>query len=138
MTTTPTYTEFHPRWYRRRIPTLWWLRRRSYFIFVLRELSSVFVAWFVIFLILLLKSLGDGGNAYHDFLNFAKNPVVIAVNVIALLFLIFHAFTWFNLAPQAMVVRFRGERVPPLWIAAANYGLWVVVTAVVAWLVLRS
>lgn len=138
MTTTPTYTEFHPRWYRKRMPTLWWLRRRSYFVFVLRELSSVFVAWFVIFLIMLLKALGDGPNAYHQFLNFAKNPVVIAVNVIAVLFLIFHAITWFNLAPQAMVVRMRGERVPPLWIAAANYGLWVVVTAVVAWLVLGS
>ena len=43
------YTEFHPRWYRRRMSVFWWVGRRSYLIFVLRELSSVFVVWSVVF-----------------------------------------------------------------------------------------
>ena len=47
------YTEFHPRWYRRRMSVFWWVGRRSYLIFVLRELTSVFVAWSVVFLLLL-------------------------------------------------------------------------------------
>jgi fumarate reductase subunit C len=33
------------------------------------------------------------------------------MNVVTLAFLLFHAITWFNLAPQAMVVRIRGR--PP-------------------------
>jgi hypothetical protein len=33
---------------------LWWGRRRSYALFVMRELSSVFVAWFVVYLLLLV------------------------------------------------------------------------------------
>ncbi len=37
------YTPFHPRWYRARVSTYWWLKRRSYFVFILRELSSLFV-----------------------------------------------------------------------------------------------
>ena len=52
------------------------------------------------------------------------------------MFVAFHAVTWFNLAPQAMVVRLRGKRVPGVWIAAANYAAWAVVSALVAWLVL--
>jgi fumarate reductase subunit C len=126
------------RWYQKPIPTLWWLRRRSYLIFVLRELSSVFVAWFVVFLLLLIHAVGTGPRSYQQFLDFAKNPVVIAVNVIALLFVVFHAITWFNVAPQAMVVHARGKRVPPRMIAGAHYAAWAVVSAIVIWLVLRG
>src|SRR5262245_45899418 len=46
----PAYTEFPPSWYRPRISTYWWLKRRAYLTFILRELSSVCVAWFVVFL----------------------------------------------------------------------------------------
>ena len=42
--TTPAYTEFHPRWYRPKITTYWWLGRWPYVKFILRELSSVAVA----------------------------------------------------------------------------------------------
>jgi fumarate reductase subunit C len=132
------YTEFHPRWYRKPIGTLWWLRRRSYLVFVLRELSCVFVAWFVLFLLLLVHAVGAGSHDYHRFLNWAANPLVIAVNIVAFLFVMLHAVTWFNLAPKAIVVRARGRRVPSSLVAAANYLAWVVVSAAVAWLVLRS
>ena len=33
------YTEYHPRWLRPHISTYWWLRKRSYFAFILREIS---------------------------------------------------------------------------------------------------
>ena len=35
------------RMYRRPVSTWWWLRKRSYFLFVMRELSSIFIAWLV-------------------------------------------------------------------------------------------
>ncbi len=40
------------RLYRRPVSTWWWTRKRSYFVFVMRELSSIFVAWFVAYLVL--------------------------------------------------------------------------------------
>lgn len=134
---TPTgYTEYHPRWYRTRPGTMWWLRRRSYLVFILRELSSVFVAWFVAFLLLLIHAVGQGNDEYQRFLHWAANPWVIAVNVVALVFVMLHAVTWFNLAPKATVVRLRGKRVPSAWIAGFNYLAWAAVSALVAWLVL--
>jgi fumarate reductase subunit C len=134
----PIYTEFHPRWYRKRIGTLWWLHRRSYLVFALRELSCVFIAWFVIFLLLLVHAIGAGSRDYHRFLDWAANPWVIAVNIVAFLFVVLHAVTWFNLASKAIVVRARGRRVPSSLIAGANYLAWAVVSAVAAWLVLRT
>ena len=129
------YTEFHPRWYRRRMSVFWWVGRRSYLIFVLRELSSVFVVWSVVFLLLLVHAVSQGGKQYQQFLNLSSNPWMLALNVVTLAFLVFHAITWFNLAPQAMVVRLRGERVPRSWIAGAHYAGWALLSALVAWLI---
>ena len=41
------HTPYHPQWHRARPSTYWWLERPAYFAFILREVSSVFVAWFV-------------------------------------------------------------------------------------------
>jgi fumarate reductase subunit C len=130
------YTEFHPRWYRPRMPVFWWVGRRSYLIFVIRELSSVFVAWSVVFLLLLVNALGRGAKEYQQFLHLSRDPWMLALNVITLAFLVFHAITWFNLAPQAIVVRLRGERVPRSWIVSAHFAAWAVLSALVAWLIL--
>ena len=45
----PAYTDYHPRWLRRRVSTYWWLEKWSYFAFVLREGSCLFVGWFVVY-----------------------------------------------------------------------------------------
>ena len=63
--------------YRQPVSTLWWLRKRTYFVFVMRELSSIFIAWFVVFLLLMLFAVGRGEAAYQDFLDWAASPVVV-------------------------------------------------------------
>lgn len=131
------YPELQPRWYRPRISTWWWLKRRSHLMFILRELSSLFVAWFVVFLLLLIRALRGGPEAYREFFEWAERPAVLFLNLAAFLFVVFHAVTWFSLAPQALVVHLRGRRVPGAWIAAAHYGAWVLVSAFLAWLIVR-
>ncbi len=133
--TYPGYTEYHPRWYRPRVSTYWWMSRRTYLLFILRELSSIFVAWFVVFLLLTCRAIGQGEQEYRQFLDWADTPWVVMLNVVALAFVVLHAITWFNLTPKAMVVRVSGRRIPGSWIAASAYGGWVVVSAFVAWLV---
>jgi fumarate reductase subunit C len=134
----PGYTEYHPRWYRPRMSTYWWLRRRTYLLFILRELSSIFVAWFVVLLLLLARAVGQGEQEYQRFLDWAGNPWVVLLNVVALAFVLLHAVTWLNLTPKAMVVRLGSRRVPSSWIAASAYAAWAVASAVVAWLVVGS
>ncbi|WP_129666606.1 fumarate reductase subunit C [Phytoactinopolyspora endophytica] len=113
----------------------WWARKRSYTLFILRELSSVFVAWFVLFTLLTVWSVARGEERYEQFLDFASNPLVVALNVLALAFLLFHTVTWFNLTPKAMPVKVRGRRVPSTVVIAAQWLGFVVVSAFVVWLV---
>jgi fumarate reductase subunit C len=138
MSRTPAYTEYHPRWHRTRVSTYWWMYRWSYLAFILRELSSLFIAWFVVFTLLQIRALSQGAERYQQFQSWAKNPVVLVVNVVSLFFVVFHSITWFNLAPKAMVVRLRGQRVPGPWIAGLNYAAWALVSALVAWIVLKG
>jgi succinate dehydrogenase subunit C len=132
------YTPYHPRWHRQRISTYWWLGRPSYFLFILRELSSLAVAWFVVWLLLLVRAASGGAESYQQFLAWTRHPLVLALNVACFAFVCLHAVTWFNLAPQAIVVHVAGRRVPGWIIAASNYAALVFTTgAVVALLLLR-
>jgi fumarate reductase subunit C len=137
LTRSTEYTEFHPRWYRTRVSTYWWLWKWPYLKFVLRELSSIFVAYFVVFTLAQINCLASGPVSYAEFQERLRNPVILALNVISLFFVLFHVFTWFNLAPHAMVVRLGGKRLPEAMVAGANYAAWIVVSVFVAWLILR-
>lgn len=132
------YTQYHPRWLRPPVSTYWWLKRRSYLAFIARELSSVFVAWFVVYLLRLTRAVAQGSSAYERFLEWSAQPAVLLVNVVTLFFVVFHAVTWFNLAPQAIVAHLRGRRLHGSLITAANYAAWAVTSALVAWLLLRT
>ena len=132
------YTPYHPRWYRRRVSVWWWLESRSYTGFVLRELTSVFVALFAVLLLWQIRALAHGPDAYARVLARLRSPLFVTLNALALAFVLFHSITWFNLAPKAMVVRLKGKRVPDLLVAGANYAAWVVLSAAVAAILLRG
>lgn len=125
------------RLYRPPVSLTWWLRNPSYLLFVLRELSSVFIAWFVVYLLMLVYAVSSGSAAYQEFLDLSANPLVLLLNVIALAFVVLHTVTWFGLAPKALVLRLGALRVPPSLVLAAHYAAWLVVSVVVAWVILR-
>ena len=125
------------RLHQREISTWWWTRKRTYFVFVMRELSSIFIAWFVAFLLVLIACVGRSESAYQNFLDWAASPWVVAVNLVAFAFLVLHVVTWFNLTPQAMDVRIRGQKAPAALIVASQYVGLVAVSAFVIWLVTR-
>jgi fumarate reductase subunit C len=134
----PVYSEYHPRWLRRKPSTYWWLEKRAYIAFISRELSSIFIAWFIVYLLLFIRAVSRGDSSYQAFLAWSRHPVVMALNIVTFLFVTFQAFTWFNLAPKAMVVHLRGKKLPGSLISASNYGAWVVATAFVLWLLTRG
>jgi fumarate reductase subunit C len=132
------YTPYHPRWYRRNMSVWWWLKNRAYLKFVVRELTSVFVAFFALLYLWQLRALAQGPDAYAQFMARLQTPLFLTVNVVALVFVLYHTITWFNLTPTAMVVRVRGKRVPDKIVAGSNYVVWVLVSAVVAWIFTRG
>ena len=132
------HTRYHPRWYRRRMSVWWWLKNPAYSKFVLRELTSVFVALFAILFLWQLRALVHGPDAYAQFTARLKAPLFLTIDTVAFLFVLFHTITWFNLTPTAMVVRVRGKRVPDRIVAGSNYIVWVLLSGILAWILTRG
>ena len=125
-----------PRRYHQPVSPLWWLRRRSYLLYALRELSCLFIGWFVVYLLLLFSAINAGAGRYQQFLTAGTNPWLLLLNTIALLFVVLHAITWFNQTPQAIVIRIHGQRVPRKAIITSMYLLWTTLSAMAAWIIL--
>ena len=125
------YTEFHPRWHRRPVSTYWWLTKGVYLRFILRELSSLFIFCWIAVMLAQIYALSRGEAAYARWQDWMKSPLVIVFNAVAFFFIVFHAVTWFNLAPKAIKVRMGGRPVPALWIAGSNYAAWLIVSLIV-------
>ena len=107
----PGYSPYHPRWYRPRVSTYWWLHQWSYLKFVLRELSSIFVALFVVITLLQLRALSHGAQAYADFQKWMKNPAVIALNAVSFVFVLFHLH---SILPDGVVCDTPSRAVSPV------------------------
>jgi len=133
-----TYTRHHPRWYRRRVSVWWWLESWRFTRFVVRELTSLAVAFFALITLGLVAALAEGPSAYTLFLHWLRTPLSIVLHCIALFFIVYHAVTWFHLAPRAMVLRIGGQRLSDSAIIAANYFAWFAASGILAWLLLRS
>ncbi len=118
--------------YPRTVSNTGWLKRWPYRIFMLRELSAVFVAAYVVLLLVLVTKVHDGASAFERYLDFLQSPVLIAFHVVALLFVMLHAITWFQAVPKGLPLRRGEERVPPAAIIGASYAGWLVVSVVVA------
>ena len=130
------FTEFHPKWYRSPISTYWWIEKWAYFKFILRELSSLFVASFVVTNLLAISALARGPAAWRAFLDWSRGPLVILLQAVGFLFLLFHTVTWFHLAPRAMALHVAGRRVPDRLVVASNYAAWMAASATLAWFLL--
>jgi len=118
-----------------KLPTTWWLRRPNYFLFMLRELSSVFIAIFLVVLLIQLHRLPQGPEAYAAYLAMLRSPGWIVFHVVALAFAIYHSVTWFNLTGVVQVVRVGERQVPPRLLAVAGFVAWAVVSLVLFWFV---
>jgi succinate dehydrogenase subunit C len=132
-----THTDYHPRWYRPKVSVYWWLGQRQYLKFIIRELSSVFVATFVVEMLVLFSALAQGPDAYAQFVNAMRSPVLVVLNLVSFFFVVFHTITWFNLTPHAMQVNVAGRRVPGIALTAPNYIGWLVLSIVIAWALWR-
>lgn len=137
METTVGRDPYHPRWYRRRMSVWWWLEQWSYARFVLRELTSVFVAVASLMTLWLVRALAQGPEAWAQALDRLRSPLCVAFNLVALAAILFHAVTWCSLAPRAMVVHLGDRRLPDAVVSGLNYGAWAVLSLALVLIIAR-
>ena len=117
-----------------KVPRTWWLRTGPYRRFAAREFTAVFAAAFSVILLLFLSALSHGREAYEGFLRWLRLPAVVALSSIILLAMLYHGVTWFRLTAHIQVVRLGRHEVPRSAVVAALLGIWIVVSAIVAYL----
>ena len=128
---TPPSTGTSTKEYHRPMPATWWLHNRYLLMFMIRELTCLFVAGYAVFLLVMLYRHRQGPEAFHGWFETLKSSGSIALHLIALVFVLYHAVTWFNLTPKVVIIWRGEEKVPPAVIAGAHYALWLVVSVVV-------
>ena len=109
----------------------WWLTKRSYFLFMLRELSSVFIAIFLIVFLIQLYQLTRGPEAYLAFAQRLSSPGWLIFNFVVLLFALFHSITWFQSSAIVLPLRIGEREVPRNVVVALNIGALIVVSLVI-------
>lgn len=123
--------------YHRSMAPTWWLSNRAYFLFMLRELTSVFIAAYLMLFLLMLQKLVVGREAYDAYLRFLATPGMLAFHALALAAALFHSITWFNLAPMAMRLQVGEKQVSPTVVVGVNYVAWFALSLAMAAIVLR-
>lgn len=121
--------------YVRPMPRAWWLTRPTWRWFIVRELTSVFVAAYAVFLLVLAARSGSD-SCFACFYACLKSPGSVIFHLVTLLMVLYHTVTWFAAAPKALRVYRGEERVPEKIVAGGHFAAWIVVSAIVAWIVL--
>jgi fumarate reductase subunit C len=122
--------------YPRQQSNTWYLKRWPYRIFILREFSAVFLALYMVLLLVLVMKIHNGRGSFQDFADTLQSPWFVAINTIALLFALLHTVTWFMAVPSAIQLRRGEEKLPPRLLIGAAYAVMLGASAVVLALVL--
>jgi len=122
--------------YRRKLGPGWWLHNSHFTQYMIREWTSFFVAAFSLIYIYELSLFESG--AKDSALALMRNPGIIVFNVLALLFTLYHAFTWFYLIGKVQPIKMGKTTSKPWQALLVNIALLLIISyAVIQILVLR-
>ena len=116
--------------YVRPVKATWWLGQRRTVVYMVRELTSFFIAVYCALIVIGLFRLASGAAAWDRFVATLTSPGVVVLQLICLAFAVFHSVTWFAVTPKAMPLMVKGEPIAPGTIVGAHYAVWVVVSVV--------
>ncbi len=120
--------------YQTPLPWSWFTQRRSYRLFMAREATSVFLAGYLVYLIVWIYRIGQGPEGLAAAIDSARQPFTVAMHILALAAALYHSITWFNLTPKIMPLYIGEDRVPDLWAAILmGYLPWLVVSVILLW-----
>lgn len=120
------------------LPWHWFMGRRGFRLFMIREATSVFIGAYLVWLLVWLARLGQGPEAFEAMQASAASPLGLLFHLLALAAALYHSITWFNLTPKIMPMYVGEDRVPDAWAAfAMGYLPWALVSTVILWGVLH-
>jgi len=84
-------------------PMTGWWRSNPFFVrYMVRELTALFVGAYAIVLLVGLVCLTISEPAWDVWRNALDSPAGLVLNLVALVAMIYHAWTWFEIMPKTM------------------------------------
>ncbi|ENM3737648.1 fumarate reductase subunit FrdC [Vibrio cholerae] len=117
--------------YVREMKRTWWKDHPFYRFYMVREATVLPLILFTLFLTVGLGSLVKGPEAWQTWLDFMANPLVIAINLVALAGSLFHAQTFFSMMPQVVPIRLGDKLVDKKIIVLAQWAAVAFISLIV-------
>jgi len=112
-------------------PTTWFLTQPRYKRYMAREVTCLFIFAYTFLLIMGLKRLSEGPDAFNAFVQALGSAPGVLFSLTVLVAAVYHSTSWFNVTPQAMPIQRGEEFVPGKIIVGAHYAVWAVVSLIV-------
>ena len=109
------------------MPSRWWLRKRHYFLYVVREATALPMAVWLLWLLFEIKSAGGGAAGYAP----PRSTAFVAFSLVCLFFSIYHSFTFLKLAGVIMHLKVLDKPVPSRLIVLTMFSLWAIASVVI-------
>ncbi len=122
----------YPELPRKKLGPGWWLGNRHYTMYMLREITSFFVAAYSILYIYQIVLLANSPGSYTRYLDVLKNPLMIGFNIIILGFTLYHALTWFMLIGRIQPIKLGSFKTTPVQALIINTVLLVVISGAIS------
>ena len=109
------------------MPGGWWLRKRHYFMYVVREFTALPMALWLLWLLFDIKSAGAGPAQFQP----PKSIGFVVFSGVCLVFAMYHSYTFLKLAGVIIHLKLFDKPVPPGVIVFTMFGLWAVASIVI-------
>ncbi|RRJ83077.1 fumarate reductase subunit C [Aestuariirhabdus litorea] len=106
----------------------WWLDKQYYFLYMLREGTSLVLAVYAIMLATGVMRLIQGPLAWQGWVETVTSSLAIPLHLLMLVALFYHTLTWFRLAPRIVVIRVGGKALDPVLVERGHWVACVVTT----------
>lgn len=121
--------------YSQKLGFSWWLKRGAYFGYMLRELSGLFAAIYILIYVFQLSTLSAGPSDYTAFVATMSSPPIIFLNLVFLGFAVYHSLTWFNLTSKVQPVKIGTRVVPRFAVFGGNLLIWIIASFAIYFLI---
>ena len=82
-------------------PMAGWWRKNPFFVrYMIREASAPLFYLYALWLLAGIVALALGPAAYAAWWSVAKHPLMILLNLVVLVFAVYHTWTWFRVLPK--------------------------------------
>jgi Fumarate reductase subunit C len=105
----------------------WWMRKRHYFWYMVREFTALPLALWLLWFLYEIQRAGGGASGFHP----PNSTPFVIFSVICLLFALYHSVTFLSLAGVILHFKVMDKPVPSRLVVASQFGIWLVASAVI-------